>query len=43
MNALECNLKSIGECEQKFGMEDWYGRFGFIYFEMMRKKYKRTE
>lgn len=43
MKALERNLKSIGECEQQFGMEDWYGRFGFIYFEMMKEKYKRTE
>jgi len=43
MQALERNLKTIGECENKFGMKDWYGRFGFIYFEMMKEKYKRTE
>ncbi len=41
MRALEKNLKKIGKCENKFGLQDWYGRFGFIYFEMMKEKYKR--
>lgn len=30
-------------CEREFGMTDWYQRFGFMYFEFMNDKYKRTD
>ena len=36
-------LKGINECENQFGMRDWYQRFGILYLEMMKEKYKRTE
>lgn len=36
------SLMAISACEDQFGMEDWYNRFGFIYFEFLRDKYKRN-
>ncbi|MFN4291172.1 MAG: hypothetical protein ACK4E7_09880 [Permianibacter sp.] len=35
-------LLGISRCEDQFGMEDWYNRFGYIYFEFLRDKYKRN-
>jgi hypothetical protein len=43
MGALQRALVSIGTCEAKFGLPDWYQRFGFVYFEFMKDKYKRTD
>lgn len=36
-------LKGINQCEASFGMRDWYQRFGVLYLEMMKEKYKRSE
>ena len=35
------SLMRIAACEEEFGMQDWYNRFGFMYFEFLRDKYKR--
>lgn len=43
MGALQRALVGIGTCEAKFGLPDWYQRFGFVYFEFMKDKYKRTD
>lgn len=43
MESLQTGLKEISECEAQFGMKDWYQKAGFIYFEMMKEKYKRTD
>ncbi|HRX94695.1 MAG TPA: hypothetical protein P5158_11275, partial [Chitinophagaceae bacterium] len=43
ISSLQRALNGINECEAQFGMRDWYQRFGFIYFEMMKEKYKRTD
>lgn len=43
MGSLEKALKAIGECENQYGQQDWYQRFGFIYFQFMQDKYKRTD
>lgn len=43
INSLQRALMAIDACERQYGMPDWYQRFGFIYFEMMRDKYKRTD
>jgi hypothetical protein len=43
MGALQRALQSIGTCEMQYGLPDWYQRFGFIYFEFMKDKYKRTD
>ena len=43
MQSLEAGLKEINRCEAQFGMKDWYQKVGFIYFEMMKERYKRTD
>ncbi len=43
MTALDRNLQSINACENEHGMQDWYQRAGFIYFELMKEKYKRVD
>lgn len=43
IGSLQTALNGISQCEAQYGMQDWYQRFGFIYFEMMKEKYKRTD
>jgi hypothetical protein len=43
MGSLQRALMAIDGCERQYGMTDWYQRFGFIYFEFMKDKYKRTD
>lgn len=43
MESMQVALNGISACEAKFGMRDWYQRFGFLYFEMMKEKYKRDD
>ena len=43
MESLETALKEINQCEAEFGLKDWYQKAGFIYFEMMKERYKRTD
>jgi ribosomal protein L29 len=43
INSLQTALQEINRCEAQYGIRDWYQKFGFIYFEMMKEKYKRTE
>lgn len=43
IGALSDALSDINSCENQYGERDWYQRFGFIYFEFMKDKYKRTD
>lgn len=43
MESMQVALNGINACEAKYGMRDWYQRFGFLYFEMMKEKYKRDD
>ena len=43
MKALNKSMTEMGACEQKYGVEDWYDRFGFVYYEFMKDKYKRAD
>ncbi len=43
MGTLDKALHDIGNCENQYGEHDWYERFGFIYYEFMKEKYKRTD
>lgn len=43
IESLQTALQGISACEAQYGMPDWYQRFGFIYYEMMKEKYKRTD
>jgi hypothetical protein len=43
LESLQKNMMKIDQCENSFGLKDWYQRFGFMYFEFMQQKYKRPE
>jgi hypothetical protein len=43
MGTLDKALHDISNCEAQYGQPDWYQRYGFIYFEFMKEKYKRTD
>lgn len=43
IQSLQRALMQMDACERQFGMTDWYQRFGFMYFEFMKDKYKRTD
>lgn len=43
IGSLQDSMNQMGTCEQKFGVEDWYDRFGYIYYEFMADKYKRAD
>lgn len=43
MGTLNKALNDISRCEAQYGQPDWYQRFGFIYFEFMKEKYKRND
>ncbi|MEO5942718.1 MAG: hypothetical protein ABIP30_03695 [Ferruginibacter sp.] len=43
MGTLDKALHDISNCEARFGEQDWYQKFGFIYFEFMKDKYKRND
>ncbi|MEM9721618.1 MAG: hypothetical protein AAGA10_20295 [Bacteroidota bacterium] len=41
MGDLQGALVEMSICEAKFGLVDWYDRFGFVYYEFMVDRYKR--
>ena len=43
LQSLADSMMKISECEAKFGVEDWFDRFGYMYFEFMKDKYKRKD
>jgi hypothetical protein len=43
MEKLMDSMNDIDICESKNGQADWFKRFGFMYFEFMSEKYKRSE
>jgi hypothetical protein len=39
---LENSLRKVGQCEAKyFKSDDWYDRYGFIYYSFMADRYRR--
>jgi hypothetical protein len=41
---LERALRDVGRCEaQYFGTNDWYDRYGFIYYTFMADRYRRDD
>jgi hypothetical protein len=43
LDELRGSLEQIAECEEEvYGEDDWYNRFGFIYFQFMADRYKRA-
>jgi len=41
MQDLQNNMMKLNICEKRFGVENWFDRFGFMYFEFIQEKYKR--
>lgn len=41
MGDLGNSMADMAVCEAQYGLEDWYDRFGFMYFEFVKDKYKR--
>ncbi|MFZ1705585.1 MAG: hypothetical protein WAT79_14645, partial [Saprospiraceae bacterium] len=43
MVTINQELQEIGECEKKVGEEDWFQKYGFIYYGFLKEKYKRDD
>lgn len=43
IGSLHEALLGINTCENRFGTRDWYQKFGFMFEEIMKEKYKRTD
>lgn len=44
MALLQTSLREIGDCEALvYGEEDWYERYGFMYYEFMAGRYERAD
>jgi|GEM_PF-572693 hypothetical protein len=43
MITINQELQEIGECEKKVGEEDWFQKYGFIYYGFLKEKYKRDD
>jgi hypothetical protein len=40
---LHGSMVEIASCEAQYGEPDWYDRFGYVYFEFLADKYKRSD
>lgn len=43
IQSLQNALMDMDACEAQYGQRDWYQRFGFMFLEIMKEKYKRTD
>lgn len=43
LQRLRESMIDIAECEEQYGERDWYDRFGFMFYEFMKEKYRRTD
>ncbi len=39
---LQGSMVEISACEAQYGQPDWYDRFGYVYYEFMKDKYRRA-
>ncbi|MCD6660399.1 MAG: hypothetical protein LT105_09570, partial [Lentimicrobium sp.] len=39
---LQQSLMEMAVCEEQFGTPDWYDRYGYMYYEFVAEKYKRS-
>jgi hypothetical protein len=42
MKGFKDALDRWNACEEQYGERDWYSRFGFLYYDFMRDRYKRN-
>ncbi|PVW16263.1 hypothetical protein [Marixanthomonas spongiae] len=43
LQSLSDAMLKLSECEAQYGVEDWFDRFGYMYFEFIQDKYKRKD
>ncbi|MER3373391.1 MAG: hypothetical protein RIM83_02005 [Allomuricauda sp.] len=43
LQSLADSMYELSECEARYGVEDWFDRFGYMYFEFMKDKYQRND
>tara|TARA_R110000850_G_scaffold182360_1_gene307766 strand:+ start:17296 stop:18642 length:1347 start_codon:yes stop_codon:yes gene_type:complete len=43
LQSLSDSMLKLSECEARYGVEDWFDRFGYMYFEFIRDKYQRKD
>jgi len=43
LNSLSRSMLELSECEARYGVEDWFDRFGYMYFEFIKDKYRRKD
>ena len=43
LQGLKTALIEFDACENQYGQGDWYQKSGFIYFDMMKERYKRND
>lgn len=43
INGLHGALLEFDACENEYGSGNWYQKSGFIYFDMMKERYKRND
>ncbi len=42
LSKLQQSLMEMAVCEEQFGTPDWYDRYGYMYYEFVAEKYKRS-
>jgi hypothetical protein len=43
ITGLHTALLAFDACENQYGSGNWYAKVGFIYYDMMKERYKRTD
>lgn len=43
LNSLSESMLELSKCEARYGVEDWFDRFGYMYFEFIKDKYRRKD
>jgi hypothetical protein len=43
IQGLADDMMELNICEAKYGVEDWFDRFGYMYYEFMKEKYQRKD
>jgi hypothetical protein len=39
---LQQSMMELAVCEEEFGTPDWYDRYGYMFYEFVKEKYKRS-
>jgi hypothetical protein len=39
---LQQSMMQLALCEEEFGTPDWYDRYGYMFYEFVKEKYKRS-